>query len=256
MKTSIIFLFAFVPLQYSYCQSSESILLRTSKLLNDANTLKYSSVNENYNFMTGELNRSDTLLCFFSINPSDTIVGSKYLISKRKSNFGFNGKTTFITVKDKSHLFYRNVLTADDLLGGHILYFSIQNLRDLLPIFLNDTAIFITIAKDTLVNRKSCYQFNILMKGKGINPYGKLLLRENNYRHYKLMISKKNYEPQQFISYTNENLPVWIVTYNNYKFNIAINDSIYNYQKIDNYLKYTFEEYQSILRREMELKEK
>jgi peroxiredoxin len=250
-------LYALVIFQFGCSTPDKSVLEKTSEKLQAFKTLKYVSVNKNYDFMAKKLNKIDTLIFYFSFNPADTITGAKYVYSHNKTDYGFDGKTTFFTLKDKSQLVHRTVKSYGDLLGSFALFYSIQHLRKLLPQMLIDTAFTITKVRDTVIYKSPCYQFNIIMRGKTLRPDIKDLIPKKNYwRSFKLMINKDDFLPRQFISYTNEYIPVNIMTYYNFKINTEIDPDIFDYKKRNkDYVRYGFEEYQALSRQARKLKQ-
>jgi len=236
-------------------QSDQYILNKVSENLKNLKTIEYQAEFKNCNPMDGQLLQNDSALAFFDFSSTDTIIGAKYLISDEQGDYGFNGLTAFSSFKDENRLKYWQVKSYDDLLWPY-LYFSIQNLRILLPQLLNDTAIIISKSADTLINNTECYQFAINMHRKNIDMLsGKLHIVKSKNRKFLLMIDKGNYFPKQFISLTNENKPMWIVSHNNLNFSAVMADSVFDYSIRDkNFQKYTPEEYKAVQQNEKSFK--
>ncbi len=237
-------------------KSDRYILNKVSKNLKNLKTIEYKAEFRNYNPMNGgQLEKNDSALVFFDFSSADTIIGAKYLISDEQGDYGFNGITAFSSFKIKNRLKYWQAKSHDDLMWPY-LYLSIQNLRSLLPQLLNDTAIIISKSADTLINNTECYQFFINMHGKNIDMLTGKLKPVNN-KNYKclLMVDKKSYFPRQFISLTNENLPVWIVSHNYLNFSATMGDSVFDYSLRDkDFQKYTPKEYYAVQQNEESLK--
>ena len=236
-------------------QSDQYILNKVSENLKNLKTIEYQAEFKNCNPMDGQLLQNDSALAFFDFSSTDTIIGAKYLISDEQGDYGFNGLTAFSSFKDENRLKYWQVKSYDDLLWPY-LYFSIQNLRILLPQLLNDTAIIISKSADTLINNTECYQFAINMHRKNIDMLsGKLHIVKSKNRKFLLMIDKGNYFPKQFISLTNENKPMWIVSHINLNFSVVMADSVFDYSLRDkNFQKYTTEEYNAVQQNEKSFK--
>lgn len=249
---------SFLILGILICECSNSdynILHKTNRKLQDLIAVQYEFDFKNYNPMTGELGKSDSLLAIFDFTSNDTVIGAKYYLSRNYGEIGFNGLTSFYTIKEKKQLVYFPVNSKQDLIGTQISTFSIKQLRDLLPQMLNNSSVSFIRLADTVVNNTDCIQFDILMEGKSINRFGEIVQKEDANRNYNLMIDKKELLPKQFISFYEKNSPIWIVTYKNINSLVVKNDSIFDYslQKSD-YKKYTFEEYQIVYKNENILK--
>jgi thiol-disulfide isomerase/thioredoxin len=233
---------------FNSCSNSDlNILSKTNRKLQNLKTVQYKFDFKNYNFMTGELGKSDSLIAVFDFTSNDSIIGARYYLSKNYGDMGFNGLTSFSTIKEKKQLVYTPVNSKEDLIGIQYSIFSIKQLRDLLPQILNDTTITISQMADTVINNSDCFKFDILMNDKSIDMFGNIVQKENTNRNYNLMIDKNDFLPKQFISYYEKNSPIWVLTYDNISSLETINDSLFDYslQKSD-YKKYTFEEFQLV----------
>ena len=207
-------------------------------------TVQYLTEFKNFNPMNGDLGMNDSASVFFDFRSTDTIIGARYVFSSSKGDRGFNGSTSFYTIKERKQLIYEPVKSYNDLNGFGFLTFSIQNLRSLLPQLLKDTTILIHCSTDTLINNTECYRFDIKMHGKVIDRNGRLVSNDNADRSYSLMIDKKNNLPRQFISYFKKESPIWIVSYSNFDLSIGKNDSDFNYgQRDSDFVKYTLSEF-------------
>jgi thiol-disulfide isomerase/thioredoxin len=247
MKLKSTYVLFLLGILFNSCSNSDlNILLKTNRKLQDLKAVQYKFDFKNYNFMTGELGKSDSLIAVFDFTSNDSIIGARYYLSRNYGDIGFNGLTSFYTIKEKKQLVYTLVNSKMDL-DAVMLTFSIKQLRDLLPQMLNDTAIIFSQMADTVINNTDCYKFDILMNEKGIDMFGNIVQKENTNRNYNLMIDKKDLLPKQFISYYEKNSPNWILTYDNISSLETINDSLFDYslQKSD-YKKYTFEEFQLV----------
>jgi thiol-disulfide isomerase/thioredoxin len=227
-----------------------TILSKTNSQLQKLSTIQYQTDFKNYNYMTGELGKCDTAIAIFDFNSKDTLIGAKYLFSRKTGDSGFDGENSFYTDKGKKHLIYNSVKTKDDLNGLQFSQFSIQRLRDLIPQMLTDTAIHFNRLSDTIINGTDCYKYELIMHGKGINMLGELT-ESKNINHHELMIGKKDYLPRRYIQYYNKNSPVWIVSYNKFNLSPIVNDSIFTYSLRDpDFIKYTPEEYLAVTKNE------
>jgi len=256
MKRIIISSFIILAVLITGCaQSDHYILNKVSENLKNLKTIEYQAEFRNFNPMDGKLGKNHSALAFFDFSSTDTIIGAKYLISDEQGDYGFNGLTAFSSFKDENRLKYWPVKSCDDLLWPY-LYFSMQNLRSLLPKLLNDTAIIISKSADTLINNTECYQFAINMHRKNIDMLsGKLHPVKSKNRKFLLIIDKGNYFPKQFISLSNENSPEWIVSHNNLNFSAVMDESVFDYSLRDkNFQKYTTEEYNAVQQTEASFK--
>jgi len=248
MKLKLTYLLFLLGILFNSCSNSDlNILSKTNRKLQDLKTVQYKFDFKNYNFMTGELGKSDSLIAVFDFTSNDSIIGARYYLSRNYGDMGFNGLTSFSTIKEKKQLVYTPVNSKEDLIGIQYSIFSIKQLRDLLPQMLNDSTITISQMADTVINNTDCFKFDILMNDKSIDMFGNIVQKENTNRNYNLMIDKIDFLPKQFISYYEKNSPIWILTYDNISSLETINDSLFDYslQKSD-YKKYTFEEFQLV----------
>ncbi len=248
MKSKSICLLLILGALLNSCSNSDlDIIKKTSLKLQDMKTVQYKHDYKNYNFITGELGLSDSAIEVFDFTSNDSIIGARYYFSTKYGDFGFNGLTSFYTKKGKKQLIYTPVNSKKDLIGTQFSIFSIQQLRDLLPQMLNDTAVTFNRMADTVIDNTNCIGFDILMNGKRINMFGHIFQKENETSYYKLFIDKENLLPKQFINLYKKNSPVWIITYSNINSLVTMNDSIFDYslQKSD-YKKYTREEYRIV----------
>lgn len=251
MKVSQITTYIFVTAVFYGCADSDpDILMKMNNNLKNLSKVKYDSEYKNFNPMTGELGKHESATAFFDFNSNDSILGAKYLFSRSFGVNGYNGSKTFFTVKEKQLLTYQDVKSFGDLAGIPFLKFSIQNLRKLMPKLLIDQSISFSYAKDTIVDGTDCYKYDIKMTGKSINTSGELYTRddESEVRNYTLMIDKTTDFPRQFISYFEDNSPLWIVSYSNLEFPEVLPDSLFAYSLFNkDYIKYSSEEYQKVL---------
>ncbi|MCF8299178.1 MAG: TlpA family protein disulfide reductase [Saprospiraceae bacterium] len=248
MKTISTYLLFLLGILFNSCSNPVlDILSKTNKKLQDFTSVQYKYDYKNYNFMTGELGISDSLIAVFDFIGKDSIFGARYNLSSNYGEMGFNGLTSFYTIKEKKQLVFTPVHSKEDLEGIIISIFSIKQLRDLLPQMLNDTAVIFNRMADTIIENTDCIGFDILMYGKSIDMFGNIVQKENTIRNYNLFIDKKDLLPKQFISLFEKNSPIWVMTYNKINPFVTINDSLFDYslQKSD-YKKYTFEEYQLV----------
>ena len=237
---------------YSCSSSDHDILQETNKKLQNMKTVQYQTTYKNYNPIDGGLGMHDSASVNFDFNSKDSVTGAKYLIVFNSGEFGFNGYTAFSTFKERKLLRYVDVKSYADLPVFGFLTFSIQTLRNLLPQFLNDTSIYISRAKDTILQKTECYRFNVISQDKVFDVFkGKLVSKDYcshcNTRNYALLIDKENYLPKQFISYTEKKVPNWIISYDDFKYSIAKSDLLFNYKnRYLDYEKYTEEEFLSV----------
>jgi thiol-disulfide isomerase/thioredoxin len=252
--TPLLFLFGIL---LNGCSDSDlKVLSKTNKKLQNFKSVQYDYDYKNYNLFTGELGQNESLTAIFDFTSKDTIIGTRYHLSRNYGEIGFNGLTSFYTIREKKQLIYYPVRSKDNLIGyTSILIYSVEQLRDLLPQMLNDTAIVLNRMADTVINQTACIGFDIVMHGKKIDWYGKIVQGEKAMYNYALFIDKKDFLPKQFIQYWEKKSPVWVIMYNNIKSLEAVHDSIFDYplQKSD-YTKYTEDEYQVVSRNEYILK--
>ena len=252
MKSKAIYLLFLLSILFVNCSNSDrDILKRSNKKLQDLTSVKYKFDFKNYNPMTGELGKNDSLTAIFDFTSNDSFFGAKYYFSRNYGEIGFNGLTSYYTNNEKKQLVYTSVHSKNDLVGINFCIFSIKQLRNLLPQMLNDTATKINRMADTIINHTDCIAFDIFMFGKSIDMFGNIVQKENAVHNYNLFINKKDLLPKQFISFFEKNSPIWVVTYNNINPLESVDDSIFDYslQKPD-YKKYTNEEFQLVTRNE------
>ncbi len=252
MKSKAIYLLFLLSIFLTDCSNSDlDILKRTNKKLQDLKLVEYEFDYKNINPFTGELVQNDSMTAIFDLTCNDSIFGAKYHLSSNSGEFGFNGFTSYFTIKEKKQLFFTQVHSIGDLYGIFQISYSIKSLRDLLPQMLNDSAIIFNRIADTVINNTDCIAFDILMHGKQIDMFGNIIQKENTGRYYNFFLDKKDLLPKQFISFFEKNSPIWIVTYNNINPLESVGDSIFDYslQKPD-YKKYTSEEFQVLIRNE------
>ncbi len=244
MKSKSMYLLFLLGILLNSCSNSDlDILKKASEKLQGYTKVQYKHDYRNYNPINGELGSSASAIEVFDFTSNDSIIGARYFFSTNYGEFGFDGITSFYTKREKKQLAYTPVNSKKDLIGIQFSMFSIQQLRDLLPPMLNDTAVTFNRMADTIIENTDCIGFDILMHGKNIDRFGNIVKKENTIGNYNLFIDKKELLPKQFISLSNKNTPVWIITYDNINPLVAINDSLFDYslQKSD-YKKYTLEE--------------
>jgi len=212
----------------------------TNNKLQKITTVQYQSKIEKFDSYSVKLLSSDSNSVFFDFNSKDSIIGAKYLFSGHESDNGFDGSTSFYTIKEKQQLIYESVTSYNDFLSP-VLNYSILQLRNLLPQMLRDTSFVINRQSDTIINKTQCYQYTISLHnqeigfdGKLTDSYNSFFTRDNDGDfHYRLIIEKKNSLPKQFIAYSYKKTPYRIVTYSNYNFSPKFDVSDLNYTKRD-----------------------
>jgi thiol-disulfide isomerase/thioredoxin len=252
MSTYLLFIICFL---FNSCSNSDpDILLDTNKKLQAFTSVQYNFEYKNYNPITGKLGINDSFTVVFNFKGNDSIFGAHYYLSRGYGDCGYNGLTTFYTIREKKQLVYTSSKSPEDLMGIQSLFLSIKQLRDLLPQMLNDTAIIFSRMTDTIFDNTNCFKFDILMQRKSIGMFGEIVKSKSN-RNYSLMIDKKELLPKQFISFYEKKIPLLVLTYDNIKPSVSLNDSLFDYslQKLD-YKKYTFEEFQLVSMNENILK--
>ncbi|MBN2805130.1 MAG: TlpA family protein disulfide reductase [Prolixibacteraceae bacterium] len=256
MKLLSIFLLLIFVFYFKSCLSSEiDHLSKTNKKLQDLISIQYQTDFKNFNPFSGELGICDTAIVIFHFNVSDNCISSKFLFSNQKGNIGFDGFNSFYTIESRKQLIYNKVKTKDDLFGTQFLMFSFQQLRNLLPQILSDTAVQVNRLSDTLINGIDCYKYEIIMHDKAINMNGELVKRVDSNQFYELLVGKKDYLPRLFISYFNRNSPIWIVSYNKFNLSPTIENSLFSVpSQHSDYVKYSFDEYLIVSKNENILK--
>ncbi|MCK5368115.1 MAG: TlpA family protein disulfide reductase [Cyclobacteriaceae bacterium] len=255
MKRRTIISLVLLTMVYSGCSSSnKNILLKTNSKLQKMTSVKYHTEYKNYNPMTGELGKNYSAITFFDFNSVDSIIGVKYSFNSDQFDYGFNGSTSFYTNEEKKQVIYRPVASYYDLIGIQYLRLSIQNLRSLLPQFLEDSAVHIYQSTDTIIGKTDCYKFDIEIDEKVINIKGELVLKEGAQPNLTLFVSKKNYLPKLFIIYGNKS-PMWEVSYDDFQLSIPIADSVFNYgEQNSDYVIYSSKEYRIVTKNEEKFK--
>jgi thiol-disulfide isomerase/thioredoxin len=241
MKNSTLRTLVILFIVFAGCSSSkENILLKTNIQLQKLTSVSYKTEYKNYNPFTGKLEEQYSAEMFFDFASEDSIIGAKYYFDSDKSNYGFDGSNTFYTQKEKKKVIYRPVSLDKQLIGIQYLHFSIQDLRNKIPQFLNDDNIVINQLKDTIINNSKCFQFDIF--------------KENSSSSYRLFIDEINYYPTLFIQYSNHET-LWEVSYKDIEVLSQIPDSIFKYwQQNSDYLLYSTEEHQIVVENEKKIK--
>ena len=257
MKSKAIYLlFLMSVLLVSCSKSDRDILTKTNKNLQDLTAVKYKFDFKNYNPMTGELGRNDSLTAIFDFTSNDSILGAKYYMSRNYGELGFDGSTSYYTDKEKMQLIYTPVHSKEDLNGIQYSVFSIKQLRDLLPQMLNDSACKFNRTADTIIDNTTCFSFEIILEGKNIDWFGNITQKENTVRYYNFFVDKENLLPKQFIDFFEKKSPLWIITYSNIIPLKLVTDSIFDYSlQNPDYIRYTTEEIQLVRRNENILKD-
>ena len=256
MNSKAIYILFLISVLLIDCSKSDSdILTKTNQKLQDLTSVKYKFDFKIYNPMTGELGKNDSLTAIFDFTSNDSILGAKYYLSGTDGDFGFNGFTSFYTVKEKKQLIYNTVHSVGDLVGIQHSVFSIKELRDLLPQVLNDSAIALNRVADTVIDNIDCIAFDILMHGKRIDTLGNIVNNDKTVSFYNLFLDKKDLLPKQFVSFSDKKSPIMEFTYSNIILKESVNDSIFDYslQRPD-YTKYTTDEFQLVSRKDRFLK--
>ena len=191
----LIFLTISILMVLGCSKSEKEILNKTVTKLNSLKTIQYELVSKDIMKDNGR-NRIDSAYCYFDFSSKDTLIGARYQFISSYGEQVFNGKQTFNSIKEKELVLYEDKPDKREVVSSIFMLSSIFELRKILPELVKDSTTFITKERDTLINNKECYQFNILMTEKYIGMGGELVKFDGNEvdsLNYFLFISKKNY---------------------------------------------------------------
>jgi len=241
MKNLVYLLFSFVFL-LSCKVSDKEIIDKTISKLNSIETVEYEYVSHYLQKAQG-MDRTDTAFSIFDFRSNDSLLGVKYQFKSKFGEYVFDGEKIFELIYKDEKILYTDNPEKRSVVSSMFLMNSIYELRKLLPIFITDTTIHITRAKDTLIEDVENYKFNILVKDRYI-LFGELAESKGYTSRYELYISKRDFLPTQFNNVYANNKGYLKAFFTNYKLNIDINNSIWSYDKFDKkYLRMTYYDY-------------
>ena len=242
----IIFLIITILMLLGCNKSDNEILNKTITKLNSLKTIEYELVSKDI-MKDNDRNRIDSAYCYFDFSSKDTLIGAKYQFISDYGEQVFNGKQTFNSIKDKELVLYENKPNKREAVSSIFMLSSIFELRKTLPKLVIDSTTFITRKRDSVINNKECYQFNILMTEKYIGMGGELVKFDGNKVdsfNYFLFVSKKDYLPIQFGTIYPINNGYRMSTFKNLKEITPKNDSIWSYDRMPReYLRISFDDY-------------
>ncbi len=177
-------------------QSDRGILEKTVTKLNSLDKIEYKAAR---NLKDIILRHIDTIQCYFDYEKNDTLIGAKYQFVSNRIEEIYNGKNEFSVNKDFGLILFNNQPTKETFNNSMFMISSIHRLKELLPVFLNDTSATITRQNDTIVNGENNYNFKISFVNH--HSIGDLFRRTRFISDCNLIISQKKYLPNQ-ITYT------------------------------------------------------
>lgn len=231
---------------FSCKKTDKEILNETIFLLTSLKNIEYDVISENVNKSYNQ-NRKDSATCYFDFSSKDTLIGAKYHFISNHGEKVFNGKLEFSSQPKEEVLLYNEKPLKRQVISSIFMQNSFFTLRKILPEIVTDSTVSIIQTKDTILENRECYKFNIYMKGKFIGLGGEITtIQEKVTRpiNYVLFISKEDYLPIRFGNIQPENNGHNYSTFSNYKTPNTKNDSIWNYSRFPKgYLRSTYKDY-------------
>jgi peroxiredoxin len=246
MKKSLLSLPIIILLLCSFRNSDDDILNKTVQKLNSIETLEYEAINHSHQDVANTDN-IDSALCYFDFRSKDSLVGAKFYsrstVYGRKFTVVFNGLQTFYSDDKEKRILYRNQPRKKDVTSFTYFTNSIYSIRKILPQFINDPANKNIRLRDTVINNRECFRFQ-LSPNKLIDTNGCVELKgPANIMKYYLAISKDDSLPVQFTRI----LPTFqyeVTTFSRLKFPVEKSDSIWTYESFPkDFLRMSEQEY-------------
>jgi len=230
MKKELLYLPVIILLLCSFKNSDDDILNKTSKKLNSIKTLEYNAINHLHQDVTNSDN-INSALCYFDFTSKDSLIGAKYYFrftsDDNKSTVVFNGSQTFYSDDKEKRILYRNQPRIKNVTSFILYEQSICWIRKILPQFINDPANKNIRLRDTIINNRECFRFQ-LSPNKYIENGSVELRGSNNVMKYYLAISKDDSLPVQFTRIF-PTIQYEITTFSRLKFPVQKSDSIWSY---------------------------
>ena len=204
---------------FSCKKTDKEILNETIFQLTSLTNIEYDVISENVNKSYNQ-NRKDSATCYFDFSSKDTLIGAKYHFISNHGEQVFNGKQEFSSQPKEEVLLYNEKPIKRQVISSIFMQNSFFTLRKILPEIVTDSTVSIIQTKDTILENRECYKFNISMKGKFIGLGGeitKIQEKATTPINYVLFISKKDYLPIRFGNIQPENNGHSYSTFSNYK---------------------------------------
>lgn len=232
----------------SFQSTDDDILNKTSKKLNSIKTLEYTAIDYMHQDITNTDNL-DSALCYFDFTSKDSLVGAKFYsrstVNGRQLIVVYNGSQTFYSDDKEKRILYKNQPGIKDVTSFAYFNNSIYLIRNILPQFVNDPVNKNIRLRDTVIDNRECFRFQ-LSPNKYIDN-GSVNLIKNSMKYY-LAISKDDSLPVQFTKIF-PTFQTEITTFSRLKFPVQKNDSIWNYENFPkDYLRMSEQEYYDKLR--------
>jgi len=245
MKKSLLSLPIIILLLCSFKNSDDDILNKTVQKLSLMETLEYNVIDHLHQDVTNTDN-IDSALCYFDFTSKDSLIGAKFYsrstINGRELTVVFNGSQTFYSDDKEKRILYRNQPRIKDVTSFSIYGQSICWIRKILPQFINDPANKNIRLRDTIINNRECFRFQ-LSPNKYIENGSVELRGPNNIMKYYLAISKDDSLPVQFTRIF-PTIQYEITTFSRLKFPVQKSDSIWNYENFPkDFLRMSEQEY-------------
>lgn len=241
-KTKILLILAISSFN-SWAISRDEILNKVISNLNQIKTVEYTSDFHLYN-KSQNINIRDTATCYFDFTSSDSIIGAKYMFFAHMANCVFNGNFLYDSEFATKQLIYNYQPSNYSVTSSIFMNNSIFVIRKILPEFVSDSTTTITRLNDTILDNTACYKFKIILKDKFINLGGVLTHAKGVITNHILSISKDNYLPKEYSSFSPNNTDYIQATISNIIIPAFKPDSLWNYDWMpEEYLRISYEDF-------------
>ena len=251
MKKELLYLPVIILLLCSFKNSDDDILNKTAQKLSLMKTLEYNVIDHLHQDVTNTDN-IDSALCYFDFTSKDSLIGAK--IYSRSTDNGrvhtavFNGSQTFHCDDKEKRIIYRNQPRIEDVTSLSVYGQSICWIRKILPQFINDPANKNIRLKDTIINNRECFRFQLSPNKYIENESVKLIGFTSGLLKYYLAISKDDSLPVQFTRILST-IQYEVTTFSRLKFPVQKSDSIWTYESFPkDFLRISEQEYFEKLR--------
>ena len=247
MKKATLFVILILSSTLLFGQSKneylKSILNKTISNLNQIKTVEYT-LDFHFYSESQNIDIRDTATCYFDFTSSDSIIGAKYMFFARIANCVFNGKFVYNSDFDTKQLIYNYKPSNYSVTSSIFMGNSIFVIRKILPEFVSDSTTTITRLNDTILDNTACYKFKIILKDKFVNLGGVLTHAKGVITNHILSISKDNYLPKEYSSFSPNNTDYIQATISNIIIPAFKPDSLWNYDWMpEEYLRISYEDF-------------
>ena len=240
MRKAIYLIFFFTTLIINSQESDIQILQKTITILNNIESIFYTSKFEANESKVTYVNHEDEIFFDFTENLQNST--PNYYIKNKDSELIYNGKHHIqSSVKEKL------IVTGGARNPNNPLLLTLFPIRELLPLLIDNKMVEIKRGDDTLLNGENNYVFEFSLKNSVIDweilQINTFQTSNSGYNKYTLIINKSDLIPRKIVM---PNGPSGTLsrTIENLNFNHQVDDSVWTGDLLPKeYTKITFDDY-------------